>query len=213
MAKRRTGPPAGKKTAAAKGDAAPVGVRDYTEFIFEWGHPEWVVLCAEASGDALAAAFADTVGAEARWPQVAVRPAPEPPVEMFPSLVPVVEVSGSGWSSALWVTAWPVDQRVADEAMRAAKKLSTRLKARTLTFMGNDTAGAQDLQVFERGKQLLHKGWFDDDAEPAFFKQAGVYVPPCYAAKNRKPLSVGAPPAVASRIVRVDLVDIGDALF
>src|SRR5688572_6955587 len=107
-----------------------------------------------------------------------------PPVELFPSLVPVVQVEGTPWASVLWITAGPIDLDLIDNANKTAKKLSSSLKSRALTFMGEDTSGACALHVFDRGSEIEHKEWLDDGRPPAFIKSSGLYIPPCFAMKR-----------------------------
>ena len=149
-------------------------------------------------------------GGENHRRNVTVRSSAKPPKELFPPLVPVVQVADCAWSSVLWITAWPVDEDLADAAARFAKKLSAKLRTRCLTFMGEDSGGGQDLHVFDAGNAKLHEGWVDGDPLPDFFEQEGVYLPPCYALRKGKDLTLCAAPDVAARIVRADVVDIGD---
>ena len=199
----------GKATGDAATAAAKFGVADFTDYIYD-GHPEWIVLCAEAPAEHLSEAFAAAVKAKRRLTNVPVKPVKKAPGEFFPPRIPVVDVTGTAWSSALWLANWPIGTPDVEQAEAVAKKLSTRLKARTLLFMGEDTSGAMDLQVFEAGKQIEHKGWVEDEESDEHFAKRRVYIPPCFAVKSRNVLSVGAPPHVAARITRADVLEFAE---
>lgn len=78
--------------------------------------------------------------------------------------------------------------------------------------MASSLCGGMDLQVFEHGQQVEHKGWFEDpDQSPdGHFSKWRVYIPPCFVTRRGEALSVAAMPDVAPRLLRAAVVDIGD---
>jgi hypothetical protein len=128
--------------------------------------------------DILATAFASHVKAKRRLEQVPVKSTKSPPAELFPSLAPVVQIEGIAWASVLWITAWPIDLDLIDNANTTAKMLSSSLKSRALAFIGEDTSGACALHVFDRGKEIEHKEWLDDDRPPPSSSHQAFTSPP-----------------------------------
>jgi hypothetical protein len=186
-----------------------LGVGDFTDYIYD-AHPEWIVLCAEAPAERLSEAFAVAVKAKRRLTDVPVKSVKNAPGEFFPPRIPVVDVAGTSWSSALWLCNWPIGMDDVEQAEAVAEKLSSGLKARTLLFMGEDTSGAMDLQVYEAGKRIEHKEWMEDEQSDKHFAKWRVYIPPCFAVKRGDSLTVGAPPHVAARITRADVLEFAE---
>ena len=207
-----------KATAKAKqpdgGGGAVRAVSDFLEFAWEWGTDEWVVLAVEAPIEQVTKAFVNLAEPEPDdvLERVPVRPATKKELGVASTLVPVVQVAGGAWTTIHRVVGLPIGTDDIEQGDELAGKLSAELKTRALRFVGEDTSGAMEVTVFDRGKRGASKEWDQElDVADAYFAKLGLTVPACYArdtGKERCLVTVSA--EWAARIARADLADFGD---
>src|SRR4030095_8474295 len=131
---------------------------DFVAFIHDWGHPEWVLLAVEAPIKKVTTAYARLQQAPEPARQVSINPATKKDNEIAP-LVAVVEPADSSWCVVLRQLCLPLDLELIQDATENARKLSSSLKTRALTFYGADTSFSMAFSLFRNGKQIEHKEW------------------------------------------------------
>src|SRR4051794_13982904 len=117
---------------------APLGASDLLAFIDDWGHPEWVVLAAEAPTEKVSRLLAAAHSAKQVLRDVPIRAAGKQDNEIAP-LAAVTQCANSPWSVALVSLCLPVDEHDLKSAQDDARMLSSKLKTRALAFFGEDT--------------------------------------------------------------------------
>ncbi len=192
----------------AKVPAAIRSGSSFISFIHEWGHPEWVVLAAEAPLDSLAKELGAITPARQRWKNVPVRAATPRDNEIAPWLA-LVQLTDSPWTVALRLLCLPLDERDITTAEKEALKLSAKLRTRTVVFVGEDTSGGMYCSLYERGRCVSMQDWeTQGEAIDSVFARLGLLVPACYPVVGANGAElVLASQAASLRIERADVLD------
>ena len=193
--------PAGKiKTAAS----------DLLSFIEDWGHPEWVVLAAEAPIDQVSTLYATVCSARERLTEVPVRAPRKKDNEIAP-LIALVQPKECTWTVILRILCLPIGMPDITNAEKVCQTMSAKLKTRTLAFFGEDTSFAMSYMLYQNGKKVGSKDWESQrDSADAEFAALGIYLPACYPRREGKTTWVCARESSLDRIQRADVVDLGE---
>jgi hypothetical protein len=174
-----------------------LGVADFLKFMNE-GQPEWAIVAVKASAEEVADELSDFHGAKNIFKSVEIKTGAE--YEEVEQLVAVVQVKDNPWT-IIFRSLLYVDEAAIEGVAEDAKELSGRLNTRAISFIGEDTSGANAYKLFEKGKLLEDVEWepggeffrfksslrkrpavesvqesFVDD----IFRGEGIYVPSCY---------------------------------
>ncbi len=212
---------------AQKQPPAKLGVKDFLKFVYDT-QPEWALLAVKAPIEPVADAFA-ALNSE-RW----LRDVPRKPAaqgdDMGSGLVVAAQIKDNPWTVILREVCY-----VSEEGMGAvveeAKVLSSSLKTRAITFVGEDTSGAMEYQLFEGGKLLERAQWesggpfyvfkstlrkrpaleeVDDDFADEVFRAQGIYLPACYPQSEDEQAWVCVEKVSATMIERADIIELGE---
>jgi ankyrin repeat protein len=156
-----------------------VGAKHLISFIHDWGHPEWIVIAAEAPIDKVSDTYARLRGATEVFRRVQVKPARKKDTEIAP-LVAIARPKHSSWSIIFRSLCLPIQERDVNEAAKDALALSAKLKTRTATFCGADTSYSMTLSLFAGGKLIEQKEWHQAASPDKSFQAAGLYLPACF---------------------------------
>jgi hypothetical protein len=172
--------------AAARKRTARLGVSDFLAFIGDWGHPEWIVLAAEAPLDQVSGLLAAAHSAKRVQHEVSIRAAGKQDNEIA-HLVAVVQCAKALWSVALVSLCLPIGEEDFKSAQDDARMLSAKLKTRALAFIGEDTSGAMGYHLYRNGREIEHKEWEQSKRRAAdrAFGEIGLYLPACYPCTGR----------------------------
>src|SRR6185295_19715041 len=124
--------------------------------------------------------------------------------------VVVVQVKNSPWA-VIYRSILYIDEAHLDAVAEEAKEFSARLNTRAITFIGEDTSGANSYQLFEKGKSLEEAEWevggeffkfksslrkrpelekVTDEFVDGLFREEGIYIPACYPMQEEEELWV-----------------------
>src|SRR5215472_9992164 len=127
-----------------------LGVADFLKFMHE-GQPEWSLLAVKAPIEEVSEEFADFHGATTVSKDVARKPGAD--YDDVEPLVAVVQVKGNPWT-IIFRSLLYVDESHLEGVAEDAKELSGRLATGAVTFIGEDTSGANAFKHFEKGKLI-----------------------------------------------------------
>jgi len=143
-------------------------------------------------------------------------------------VVAVVQTPGSAWTIILRSVHY-VDESQIEGVAEAAKELSARLNTRAISFIGEDTSGANGYKLFEKGKLLEDFEWEAngeffrfksslrkrpalEKVEDAFvddlFREEGVYLPACYPMTEGGNSWLAVEKASINAVERADLIEL-----
>lgn len=197
------------KTGTKKSNPKPRPVSNFISFIWDWGHPEWVVLAVESPVTEVARLYASLASAKRSWSEVPVRPAKKN--DDMASLVAVVQPKDSRWSVIYRLMCYPIGAQVVEDGTKMAQELSANLKTRALAFFGEDTSGAMEFSLYRSGKKAGTTSWRSQhDPADAAFQKLGLVVPVCYPRREGKVTWVATREPWTEGILRADVVDIGE---
>jgi hypothetical protein len=189
----------------------PVGARDLLAFIKDWGHPEWVVLAAEAPIGPVSKVLAAAHSAKEVLHRVTLRAAGKQDNEIAP-LVAVAQCANAPWSVVFVSLCLPVGEGDFRSAQDDARLLSSKLKTRALAFIGEDTSGAMGYRLYRNGEEVGQKEW-DQSKTGAADKavaELGLYLPACYPCTRRGETWLAVAGSSLSRLERADLIKFGE---
>jgi len=163
--------------------------RGVAEFQKAMGHPEWSLICIEASPEAVAREFSKT-HPEAKWHvnMAQSRLAAVPPVIL------IFRLHGHAWTILLRTVGW-LQMEDINTLPKDAQQLSAALKTRALTYMSEDTSSCEGYELFKDGKSIeradcmgdveFKSSWrkkpkFGDDFPEPTFSELGIYLPECW---------------------------------
>ena len=180
-------------------------------FIQNWGHPEWVVVAAEAPIEKVSSLLASTHSAKQVFHQVPVRLARKQDEEIA-ALVAVVKCAGTSWSVAHLVLSLPINEADYKSAQQDARMLSAKLKTRALTFVGEDTSLTMVYHLYRNGREILQKEWDQAQTRAAdkAFAELGLYLPACYPCAERGAPWLATTSSSISRVERATLIKFGE---
>jgi len=185
-----------KETTPSQGSER-LGVKDFLKLMHD-RQPEWSLLAVKASIDEVSEELVDLHGATTVSKDVP-RKAGEN-YDDVEQVVAVVHVKGNPWT-VIFRSLLYVDKSHLEGVAEDAKELSGRLGTRAITFIGEDTSGANAYKLFEKGKLLEDVEWetggdffrfksslrkrpalesVDDEFVDGIFKELGIYLPACY---------------------------------
>jgi hypothetical protein len=174
-----------------------LGVTDFLKFMHD-GQPEWSLVAVKAPAEEVAEELADFRGAKNVFKSVEIKGGA--PYEDVEQLVAVVQVKDNPWTIVFRSLLY-VDEAAIEHAAEDAKELSGRLSTRAISFIGEDTSGANAYCLFEKGKLLEEAEWevggeffrfksslrkrpaletVEDEFVDELFRAEGIYVPSCY---------------------------------
>jgi hypothetical protein len=202
------------------------GVKHFLQFMYD-GQPEWSLFAVKAPIDEVTSAFAKFTKAKNTKANVPLKPAGETGDELG-DFAAIVQLKNSPWTVVFRSIYW-VSSPQLEAVPREAKELSTRLKTRAITFIGEDTSGAIGYELFENGKSLEEAIWAggegfstfkstlreqpddeeaDDDFADKAFRQEGIYIPACYPKSEDGQEWLAIDKLSAGTISRADLVEL-----
>jgi hypothetical protein len=144
--------------------------------------------------------------------------------------VAVVQVKQNPWT-IIFRSLLFVDEAALAGAAEDAKELSARLNTRALSFIGEDTSGANGCKVFEKGKLLEDFEWevggeffrfksslrkrpalesVDDSFVDELFRAEGIYVPSCYPMADTGEPWLAVEKSSEGLVERADLLELAD---
>jgi uncharacterized protein len=200
-----------KTTKPVNTEPAHLGASDLLAFIDEWGHPEWVVVAAEAPLDQVSRLLAPAHWSKQVFHDVPIRPARKRDSEIAP-LVAVAQCANSSWTVAYLVISLPISEPDIASAREEARLLSSKLKTRALAFIGEDTSGAMGCWLYRNGQEIEGKEWDQTQMRAAdkAFAALGLYLPVCYPCAERGAAWLAVTDASALRVGKADLIKFGE---
>lgn len=204
-----------------------LGVADFLKFMNE-GQPEWAILAIKASAEEVADELGDFHGVKNVFKSVEIKTGAE--YDEIEQLVAVVQVKDNPWT-IIFRTLLYVDEAAIEGVAEDAKELSGRLNTRAISFIGEDTSGANAYKLFEKGKLLEDVEWeaggeffrfksslrkrpalesVEETFVDEFFRGEGVYVPCCYPRAEKGEPWLAVEKASEGLVERADLIEFGD---
>src|SRR5437588_2019651 len=201
-----------------------LGVTDFLKFMYD-GQPEWSLLAIKASAEEVTEELTDFHGAKNVFKSVEIKPGAE--YDDVEQLVAVVQIKDNPWTIVFRSLLY-VDEEGIERAAEDAKELSGRLSTRAISFVGEDTSGANAYKLFDKGKMLEDVEWetggeffrfksslrkrpalesVEDSFVDDFFRQEGVYVPSCYPRADKGEPWLACEKSAEGLIERADLVE------
>jgi hypothetical protein len=197
------------KAARASAPVTARPVSDFLGFIWDWGHPEWLVLAVESPIGQVSALYASMCGAKRTWSAVAVHPAKKK--DDMASLVALVQAKDCAWTVIYRLMCYPIGSRDIEQGTKTAQELSAKLKTRALAFFGEDTSGAMEFSLHRNGKYAGTTSWeSQNDPADAAFEKLKLNVPVCYPCRAGKAVWIAVREPWTESIQRADIVDIGE---
>lgn len=201
--------PGAARPKAPKPAAAP-GIKQFLTFIWDWGHPEWVLLAVEAPLDKVSRLYASSSRARKTWANVPVRPGLKPD-EMAP-LVALVQPKNCAWTVIYRAMCYPMGMEEFEGGRETAQLLSGKLKTRALAFIGEDTSGAMQYRLYKNGRQAAEKEWeSQNDPADEVFEELGIFAPVCYPKRKGKETWLAVREPWVGRILRANLIEPGES--
>jgi len=185
------------KTQTQDKESHRLGVADFLKFMYD-GQPEWSLIAVKAPAEEVAEELADFRGAKNVFKGVEIKPGAE--YDDVEQLVSVVQVKDNPWT-IIFRSLLYADAAAIEHAAEDAKELSGRLSTRAISFIGEDTSGANAYSLCEKGKLLEEAEWevggeffrfksslrkrpalesVEDEFVDELFRNEGIYVPSCY---------------------------------
>ena len=169
--------------ARVKAGSPGFGVKHLISFIHDWGHPEWIVIAAEAPIEDVTDAYARLRGATGVFRSVPVKRARKHDTEIAP-LVALAKPKRSRWTVIFRSLCLPLREPDIEEAEKDALALSSQLKTKAATFCGGDTSYSMTLSLFAGGKLVERKEWEQTDSADKAFQAAKLYLPACFPCRE-----------------------------
>ena len=123
-----------------------LGVTDFLKFMYD-GQPEWSLLAIKASAEEVTEELTDFHGAKNVFKSVEIKPGAE--YDDVEQLVAVVQIKDNPWTIVFRSLLY-VDEEGIERAAEDAKELSGRLSTRAISFVGEDTSGANAYKLFDK---------------------------------------------------------------
>jgi len=201
-----------------------LGLRDFLEFMYN-GQPEWALVAIKSPAEEVSEEWVDFRGAKSVHRDVPIKPGGE--YGDLAPLVAIVQVKDNPWA-ILFRSLLYVDESHLDSVVEEAKEFSARLNTRSITFIGEDTSGANSYQLFEKGKSLEEAEWevggeffkfkstlrkrpeldkVTEEFAQELFREEGIYVPACYPMAEEEETWLAVEKASADTIERADLIE------
>ena len=215
------------KTQSKAKDSNHLGVADFLKFMYD-GQPEWSLVAVKAPADEVAEELADIHAAKNVFKGVAIKTGER--YDDVEQLVAVVQVKDNPWTIVFRSLLY-VDEAAMEAVKEDAKELSGRLNTRAISFIGEDTSGANAYQLYEKGKLLEDVEWevggeffrfksslrkrpalesVEDDFVDELFRAEGIYVPSCYPRAERGEPWLAVEKSSENLIERADLIEFAD---
>ena len=205
--------------------AERAGAADFLKFIRD-GQPEWAIAAIKAPKDEVSDELVDFRGASSLNRDVAVKEGKE--YDEIEPFVAVVQIKGNPWT-LIYRSLGYVDERQIEAASEDAKELSARLNTRAISFAGEDTSGANQYELFEKGKVLEQAEWVvggelfrfksthrkrpdlekvTDEFVDGLFREEGAYLPACYPMTDADNPWLAVEKGSADAVERADLIEL-----
>ncbi|HSU53722.1 MAG TPA: hypothetical protein VLT36_06660 [Candidatus Dormibacteraeota bacterium] len=204
-----------------------LGVMDFLKVIYD-GQPEWSLLAVKASIEEVSEEFSDFRAANSVSRDVPRKPGKE--YDDVAELVAIVQVKGNPWT-IVYRSLLYVDESHIEAVAEEAKELSARLNTRAVTFVGEDTAGANGYKIFENGKLLEDAEWenggdffrfksslrkrpalesVEDEYVDGIFREEGIYLPACYPLSESGESWLAIEKSSLDAVERADLIELAE---
>jgi len=200
-----------KTRSPARIPPAPLGASEFLAFIEDWGHPEWVVLAAEAPVDQVSRLLASAHWSKQVFHHVPIRPARKRDKEIAP-LVAVAQCAGSPWTVAYLVLSLPISTPDLTSAQEDARMLSSKLKTRALAFLARTlrvrwpTGSTGTDRTSTRRSGTRHRRVQPTKPLPGW----SSICPPCYPCAERRAAWLAVTDSSALRVESADLIKFGE---
>ncbi len=182
------------------------GASDFVAFVHEWGYPEWVVLAAEAPLAEVLALYCECFPVAECLPSVPIKRSSAADKGMA-QWVPFVQPVSSKWTAIFRVVCSPIGEEDVAQAAKDAARLSRELESRALSFLGEDTSGAMQCDLFAAGKRSRTQCWDNQGAAAdGFFGDLGLYIPACYSQNRGDSVWLSVWPSSQSKIASAGLI-------
>jgi len=212
------------KTESDSKGSSHLGVADFLKFMNE-GQPEWAIVAVKASAEEVADELSDVHGAKNIFKSVQIKTSAE--YDEVEQLVAVVQVKDNPWT-IIFRSLLYVDEAAIESAAEDAKELSGRLNTRCISFIGEDTSGANAYKLFEKGKLLEDVEWesggeffrfksslrkrpaletVEDSFVEEIFRGEGIYVPSCYPRAEKGEPWLAVAKVSEGLVERADLIE------
>jgi len=201
-----------------------LGVRHFLEFMYD-GQPEWSLFAVKAPAEEVSEEWVDFRGAKGVHRDVQIKPGGES--DLAGSVVTIVQVRNSPWA-VVYRSILYLDEAHLDAVAEEAKEFSARLNTRAITFIGEDTSGANSYNLFEKGKSLEEAEWevggeffkfkstrrkrpeldkVTDEFVDMVFREEGIYIPACYPMEDEEEFSLVVEKSSADSIEKADIIE------
>lgn len=201
-----------------------LGVRHFLEFMHD-GQPEWSLFAVKAPADEVSEEWVDFRGAKAVHRDAPIKPGGE--YDDVATLVAVAQVKNSAWT-IVYRSLLFVDEAHMDAVAEEAKEFSARMNTHAITFIGEDTSGANSYQLFEKGKSLEEAEWevggeffkfkstrrkrpeldkVTDEFVDGIFREEGIYIPACYPMQEEEEVWLAVEKTSADTVEKTDLIE------
>jgi hypothetical protein len=215
------------KAESKKKESGHLGVADFLKFMYD-GQPEWAIVAVKASAEEVAEELADFHGAKNVFKSVEIKRGAD--YDDIEQLVSVVQVKNNPWTIVFRSLLY-VDEAAIEGAAEDAKELSARLNTRALSFIGEDTSGANAYKLFDKGKLLEDVEWeyggeffrfksslrkrpaletVEDSFVDEVFREEGIYVPCCYPRAEKAEPWLAVEKVSEGLIERAELIELAD---
>ena len=204
--------------------AEQLGARHFLEFMYD-GQPEWSLFAVKAPAEEVSEEWVDFRGAKAVHRAVPIKAGGE--YDEIANAVAVVQVKNNPWA-IVYRSILYVDEAHMEAAVEEAKEFSARLNTRTISFIGEDTSGANSFSLFEKGKVIEQVEWevggeffkfkstrrkrpelekVTDEFIDGIFREEGIYVPACYALGEEEDMWLAVNKSSLEMVDRADLIE------
>src|SRR3954469_2957054 len=135
--------------------AEQTGVRHFLEFLYK-AQPEWSLFAVKAPAEEVSEEWVDFRGAKAVHRAVPIKPGGE--YDDVANTVAIVQVKNNPWA-IVYRSILYVDESHIEAVAEEAKEFSARLNTSAVSFIGEDTSGANSFGLFEKGKSVEEAEW------------------------------------------------------
>ena len=212
------------KDKAQSKPAEESGARHFLEFMYD-GQPEWALFAVKAPAEEVSEEWVDFRGAKAVHRAVPIKAGGE--YDEIANAVAIVQVKNNPWT-IVYRSILYVDEAHVEPTIEEAKEFSARLNTRAMSFIGEDTSGANSFSLFEKGKVIEEAEWevggqffkfkstrrkrpdlekVTDEFIDGIFREEGIYVPACYPLGEEEDMWLAVQKSSMELVERADLIE------
>jgi len=147
--------------------------------------------------------------------------------EVDAKLIPVVKLKHGDWT-ILFRSIFFSNDELMSQVAAYAKELSTKLKTRAISFVGEGTFDVMGYELYENGKKLEEVEWdagldilsfesklrdkpsdeaIGDNVADKLFRSEGIYIPACYVRSENETSWLAVEAASAGTIATADIIE------